>query len=44
MYSMIELGQAFLELDGIGVDALIIGSIVVGLIQIRAKINAQTSI
>jgi len=38
---MIELGQALLKLDGIGVDALIIGSVVIGLIQIRAKINER---
>jgi hypothetical protein len=36
---MIELGQALLKLDGIGVDALIIGFIVVGLIQIRARMD-----
>ena len=40
--SMIELGQALLKLDGIGVDALIIGFVVIGLIQIRAKINERT--
>jgi hypothetical protein len=40
--SIIELGQALLKLDGIGVDALIIGFIVVGLIQIRARINECT--
>jgi hypothetical protein len=39
MKSMIGLGQALLKLDGIGIDALIIGFIVVGLIQIRAKIG-----
>jgi len=33
MNSMIELGQALLKLDGIGVDALIIGFVVIGLIQ-----------
>jgi hypothetical protein len=37
--SMIGLGQAFLKLDSIGVDALIIGTLVIGLIQIRAKMN-----
>jgi hypothetical protein len=36
---MIGLGQAFLKLDGIGVDALIIGFVVIGLIQIRTRIN-----
>jgi hypothetical protein len=39
MKSMIELGQAFLKLDGIGVDALIVGFLVIGLIQIKARIN-----
>jgi hypothetical protein len=39
MESMIDLGQALLKLDGIGVDALIIGFIVFGLIQIRVKLN-----
>jgi hypothetical protein len=39
MRSMIGLGQAFLKLDGIGVDALIIGFVVVGLIQIRAMMG-----
>ena len=41
MKSMIELGQALLKLDGIGVDALIIGFVVIGLIQIRARINER---
>ncbi len=39
MESMIGLGQALLKLDGIGVDALIIGFIVFGLMQIRAKMD-----
>ena len=39
MESMIGLGQALLKLDGIGVDALIIGFIVIGLIKIRAKMD-----
>jgi hypothetical protein len=39
MKFMIEFGQALLKLDGIGVDALIIGFIVIGLIQIRTKID-----
>jgi hypothetical protein len=38
MEFMIRLGQAYLKLDGIGVDALVIGFIVVGLIKIRIKI------
>jgi len=37
MESMIGLGQAFLKLDGIGVDALIIGFVVFGLIKIRTN-------
>ena len=36
---MIGLGQALLELDGIGVDALVIGFVVIGLIQIRARMG-----
>jgi hypothetical protein len=36
---MIGLGQTFLELDGIGVDALIIGFIVTSLLKIRTKID-----
>jgi hypothetical protein len=36
--SLIGLGQAFLELDGIGFDAMIIGFVVIGLLQIRTKI------
>jgi hypothetical protein len=39
MKSMIELGQTFLKLDGIGVDALLIGFLVIGLIQIKARMN-----
>jgi hypothetical protein len=42
MKSMIGLGQALLELDGIGVDALIIGFVVVGLIQIKARMDEWT--
>jgi len=37
MESMIELGQAFLKLDGIGVDSLIIGFVVFGLMKIRTN-------
>ncbi|MFC1802721.1 hypothetical protein ACFL0D_02015 [Thermoproteota archaeon] len=39
MKSMIGLGQAYLKLDGIGVDALIIGFVVVGLKQIKAMMG-----
>ena len=39
MNSIIGLGQALLKLDGIGVDALVIGFIVNGLIQIRARMD-----
>jgi hypothetical protein len=38
MKSMIGVGQALLELDGIGVDALLIGFVVIGLMQIRTKL------
>ena len=41
MNSMIGLGQAFLKLDGIGVDALFIGFVVTGLTQIRALMNEK---
>ena len=41
MESMIGIGQAFLKLDGIGVDALIIGFVVIGLIKIRAKMGMK---
>jgi hypothetical protein len=37
--SMIKLGQAFLELDGIGVDAFIIGFIIIGLRKIRMRMD-----
>jgi hypothetical protein len=36
---MIKLGQAFLELDGIGVDSFIIGFVIMGLNKIRTKLN-----
>jgi len=39
MNSMIGLGQAFLKLDGVGVDALVIGFVVIGLIQIKARMD-----
>ena len=39
MQSMIKLGQAFLELDGIGVDAFIIGFILIGIRKIRTKMD-----
>ncbi len=38
---MIEFGQALLKFDGIGVDALIIGFVVSGLLQIRAQMQAR---
>ena len=41
MKSMIGLGQALLKLDGIGVDALIIGFVVIGLIHIRARMDVR---
>jgi hypothetical protein len=37
--SMIGLGRAFLELDGIGLDAFIIGFVVIGLVRIRERIS-----
>ena len=42
MKSMIEFGQALLKLDGIGVDALIIGFVVIGLIQIKARMDKKS--
>ena len=39
MKSMIGLGQALLKLDGIGVDALIIGFVVIGLTKIRVRMG-----
>jgi hypothetical protein len=39
MNSMIGLGQALLKLDGVGVDALVIGFVVIGLLQIRARMD-----
>ncbi len=41
MNSMIGLGQAFLKFDGIGFDALVIGFVVMGLIQFKAKLDKQ---
>ena len=41
MESMIGLGQALLKLDGIGVDALIIGFVVIELVQIRAWMDEK---
>jgi len=41
MKSMIGLGQALLKHDGIGVDALIIGFVVIGLIHIRARMDVR---
>lgn len=38
MESMIGLGKAYLELDGIGVDAFIIGLVVNGLREIRTRL------
>jgi hypothetical protein len=43
MQSMIKLGQAFLELDGIGVDAFIIGFIIIGLRKIRTRMDIHMS-
>ena len=39
MESMIGVGQALLKFDGIGVDALFIGFVVIGLVQIRARLD-----
>jgi hypothetical protein len=39
---LIEIGQAYLKLDGIGVDALIIGFFVIGIIRIRSRMGKQT--
>ena len=37
--SLIQVGQAFLELDGVGFDAMCIGFVVLGLNQIRIRIS-----
>jgi hypothetical protein len=37
--SLIGLGKAYLELDGIGFDSFIIGLAVMGLIKIKAMID-----
>ena len=42
MGSLIGLGKSYLELDGIGIDALVIGFVVMGLIQIRSKMVRET--
>ena len=44
MQSMIGLGQAFLELDGIGVDAFIIGFVVIWLREIRSRMDLRTNL
>ena len=37
--SLIEVGQALLELDGVGFDAMCIGFVVLGLNQLRIRIS-----
>ena len=39
MESMIGLGKAYLQLDGIGFDAFVIGFVIMGLVQIKARID-----
>ena len=39
MECIIGLGQAFLKIDGVGVDSLVIGIVVMGLIKFRAKMG-----
>ena len=36
--SLIEVGQTLLKLDGVGIDAMCIGFVVLGLNQLRRKI------
>ena len=36
--SLIEVGQAFLKLDSVGIDAMCIGFVVVGLHQLRSRL------
>ena len=36
--SLIEVGQALLKLDSVGIDAMCIGFVVVGLHQLRSRI------
>ena len=36
--SLIEVGQALLKLDGVGIDAMCIGFVVLGLNQLRSRI------
>lgn len=43
MDSTIEVGQVLLKMDGIGFDALIIGSIVVGLLKLRTRVISHVS-
>jgi hypothetical protein len=40
--SLIEIGQALLELDGIGFDAMCIGFFVIGLHKIKTRISKIT--
>ena len=37
--SLIQLGHALLELDGVGFDAMCIGFVVLGLNQLRIRIS-----
>ena len=36
--SLIEVGQALLKLDGVGIDAMCIGFVVLGLNHLRSRI------
>ena len=36
--SLIEVGQALLKLDSVGIDAMCIGFVVLGLNQLRSRI------
>ena len=43
MDSIIEVGQVLLKIDSIGFDAMIIGSIVVGLLKLRTRVLSHVS-
>ncbi len=42
--SLIEVGQALLDFDGVGFDAMCIGFVVVGLHQLRSRIAKITDL
>ena len=42
--SLIEVGQALLDLDGVGFDAMCIGFVVAGLHQLRSRIVKITDL